>query len=43
MRAVIYRKASPAKEFIFPCEKIWSLREIDTSKIVVIYRKENAE
>jgi len=43
MIAVIYRKASPAKEFVFPCEYIWSLREINLSQVVVIYRKENSK
>lgn len=43
MTAVIYRKATPSKEFIYPCEKIWSLREINLNQIVVIYRKENAK
>jgi len=43
MRAVIYRKKTPPKEFEYPCEKVLSIREIDLNQIVVIYRKKNAK
>jgi len=43
MKGVIYKKNTSPKEFQFPCEGIWSLREIGLNQIVVIYRKEFAK
>ena len=38
MTGIIYKKQVPSKAFEFPCENVWSIRELDLNQIVVIFR-----